>query len=239
MNPDKHKQIYSFKEKRLISLVQESEMITPENFFINTQGTFEPIQSIPDNFKMIAQTKGSQYFVNEEQTNLIRISDHWGHGIKFCKWNLQGHPKKHCRKFKKENGGMFMGIIAFANLKPYYHFKIEPDRHNAAQEIVRPPDPNTKSITRQKREISREKNHSLTLEILKLELPKPTPDDFKVNHVAELWNEIVTNKFQNLSFDKFKERFDKYAAVKIKILVPKYQCRWAQSCDFRLTPDHV
>ena len=132
-----------------------------------------------------------------------------------------------------------MGIIAFANLKPYYHFKIEPDRHNAAQEIVRPPDPNTKSITRQKREISREKNHSLTLEILKLELPKPTPDDFKVNHVAELWNEIVTNKFQNLSFDKFKERFDKYAAVKIKILVPKYQCRWAQSCDFRLTPDHV
>lgn len=246
MNPDKVKHIWSFTEQKLIPLVLDGDQITPENFFVNTKGTFRVIEAIPEGFLMIAQSKSSQYFVNEERTELIRKSDHWGHGIKFCHWHLEGYPKKHCRKFKKLNEGkMFIGQIAFGDLKPNFDFKIPTDINNKVQEELRPKDPvkfqilPTDSKTKATWKIARKRNYELSNEILKADLPVPKPEDFKTNHIADLWNEVVENKFTNLSYDRFKEFFDKYAAVKIKVLVPKYQCKWAQSCAFQSSPDHA
>lgn len=51
-----------------------------------------------------------------------------------------------------------------------------------------------------------------------IDIVKTNPVDFKQNQASALWNEIVTNGFQNLSYNLFLDYFERYTAVKIKKL---------------------
>ena len=83
---------------------EQPKPITWENFFISTYGLFKEIDSIPKGFTFIFSSKRSEYFVNKDKSIIIRASDHWGFGIKFCSWHLKNYGRCSCRNWKKYNG---------------------------------------------------------------------------------------------------------------------------------------
>lgn len=95
---------------------------------------------------------------------------------------------------------------------------------------------NYKGVKRARREAARKKNYELSKQIAHVELPIPKPHDFKVNHIANLWNEIVENRFENLSYQMFEDAFNKYAAVKLKMSLNGTECAFARKCSFQSAP---
>ena len=92
--------------------------ITIDNFHIKSEGTFAPIDLIPQNFKSFFKSKSSEYFTNKNKTKLIRISDHWGFNIKKCNWFLNGYDLCDCNNWRKLNGNSFIiGMINISKLK--------------------------------------------------------------------------------------------------------------------------
>ena len=92
--------------------------INVDNFFIKSIGSFTEISEIPLGFKKIFDSKNSEYFVDENNIKLIRISDHWGRKIKKCNWFLKGYPTAHCGSWKGlVDSKMRIGIIPFEELK--------------------------------------------------------------------------------------------------------------------------
>lgn len=93
--------------------------ITVDNFFIASQGYFVELLVIPPAFKSFFKSKGSEYFTNEEKTELIRVSDHWGYNIRFCAWHLKGYPKVTSWKWQKQfTKAKRIGLIKFTELNP-------------------------------------------------------------------------------------------------------------------------
>lgn len=112
------------KEKIILKPKYETEKplqplpITWENFFLATKGEFDEIFEIPNNYESIFKSKGSEYFINDEKTILIRKSDHWGFGIRNCHWYLKGYPRLHCGTWqKKQEQPLKIGIIKISELK--------------------------------------------------------------------------------------------------------------------------
>lgn len=92
--------------------------ITIDNFFIATTGDFKEIRKVPFGFASFFKSKGSEYYKNEDGSKLIRVSDHWGAGIKYCNWFLIGYKYMHVGKFQKVYGKDFrIGIIDITDLK--------------------------------------------------------------------------------------------------------------------------
>ena len=92
--------------------------VTLDNFFINSIGKFTEIYEIPKGFTKFFDSKTSIYYTNNDKTQLIRISDHWGKNIKKCTWYLSGYPNLYAINWKYEIGkDMKIGIIEFSNLK--------------------------------------------------------------------------------------------------------------------------
>lgn len=91
--------------------------ISLNNFFISSKGDWDEIQSIPEGFTLFYKSKSSQYFVNTTKDKIIRISNHWGIGIKKCHWFLIGYEKCHSfhwsNKFKGQNK---IGMIEISQL---------------------------------------------------------------------------------------------------------------------------
>jgi hypothetical protein len=91
--------------------------ITIDNFFIKTMGVFTEIYEIPSDFVMFFSSKGSRYYTNHTQDKLIRKSNHWGHGIKFCSWQLNGYKHLRLWDWQKKYGKTFkIGIISLSEL---------------------------------------------------------------------------------------------------------------------------
>lgn len=92
--------------------------ITIDNFFIASKGTFKELQSIPSGFTKFFTSKKSIYYSNEEKTELVRVSDHWGYRIRFCAWHLEGYKKISSWDWKKKIGNeMRIGIILYSDLE--------------------------------------------------------------------------------------------------------------------------
>ena len=93
--------------------------ITWENFFMATKGIFDEIDYIPYGFESFYKSKGSEYFINEDKTQLVRKSNHWGYGIKYCNWYLKGYGFRYCASWSKlVDNPLKTGIIKIGNLKP-------------------------------------------------------------------------------------------------------------------------
>lgn len=90
-------------------------MCNKENFFKASIGAFTEIPQIPQRFTSFFKNKSSEYLTNEDETKLIRISDHWGSGIRFCNWYIKGRKNNNCELFQKWNGncGVLIGVIGF------------------------------------------------------------------------------------------------------------------------------
>ncbi len=102
------------KAKRIFGLIP----ITIDNFFLSSIGTFKEINEIPEGFILFFTSKTSTYFTNEDNTILIRKSDHWGSKIRSCNWYLSGYPRELSKRWKKFAGtSQRFGMIAFSELK--------------------------------------------------------------------------------------------------------------------------
>jgi hypothetical protein len=105
-------------EKPKVNLLEQPLPITINNFFIRTKGDFKEIQKIPDNYSLFFKSKGSEYYTNKQKTRVIRISDHWGKGIKNCAWYLEGYDRINCGIWKKAiENPVKIGIINIENLE--------------------------------------------------------------------------------------------------------------------------
>jgi len=110
----------SVKEKLLQQLQKtqiKDKIVTVDNFFKATIGTFDEIDNVPEGYECIFNSKSSIYYVNPEKTKIVRVSDHWGWGIRFCVWFLRGYEQQSARKWIKNHGPkMRVGIIEIKNL---------------------------------------------------------------------------------------------------------------------------
>lgn len=104
--------------------------ITMDNFFINTFGVFTELENIPIGFKLFFVSKKSMYYENEERNYLIRVSDHWGYGIRFCSWLLHGYKNQTAWKWQEDySDDMRVGIIPISELQ------LNPRYHNSHKEL--------------------------------------------------------------------------------------------------------
>jgi len=94
------------------------DYININNFFVASLGTWDEINEIPEGFTLFHSTRDSRYFKNKDETILIRISDHWGSGIRECNWYLKGYARYNSFLFKKnQNGKSKIGIIELSQLR--------------------------------------------------------------------------------------------------------------------------
>ena len=92
-------------------------MITIDNFFEASVGTWHPIDKVPESFTLLFESGNSKYYTNKNNTVICRVSDHWGSGIRECNWYLKGHPRNNSFLFSKRNKGTeFIGIIKLNKL---------------------------------------------------------------------------------------------------------------------------
>lgn len=98
-------------------------MINIDNFYKASIGLFEEIDKVPEGFDLFFNSNGSLYFTNKEKTKLVRVSDHWGSGIRYCNWYLKERRNNNCELFQKfnNNPGKLIGIIDFENLVNVEH----------------------------------------------------------------------------------------------------------------------
>lgn len=93
--------------------------ITWENFFIASKGMFTEVEEIPKNFTPLHKSRGSEYFISYDKKVLIRRSNHWGYGIRFCNWYLKGYGYDSCRRWKKNvDSPCKIGRVNINDLKP-------------------------------------------------------------------------------------------------------------------------
>lgn len=101
------------KTKR-VNIKYQPTPITIENFFIATNGLFTEIQQVPFGFSHFFKSKSSNYYANEDNTLLVRTSDHWGYQIANCNWFLDGYDRIISWKWQKWYGkSIKIGIIKF------------------------------------------------------------------------------------------------------------------------------
>lgn len=92
-------------------------MLDITNFWNASVGTFRHIDRIPSGFEEFADNGNSTYFTNKQKTVIVRMSDHWGSGIRECNWYLKGFPRNNSFLFsKKYKGEYFIGIIPISKL---------------------------------------------------------------------------------------------------------------------------
>jgi len=81
--------------------------LTIENFWNASVGTWQEINKIPEGFEAFAESGSSFYYTNKEKDTVVRISDHWGSGIRECNWYLEGHRRNNKFLFSKRNKGEY------------------------------------------------------------------------------------------------------------------------------------
>ena len=81
-------------------------MLNIDNFWDASVGIWDEIQEIPQGFEKFAGggKQTSEYYTNPQKTHVVRVSDHWGSGIRECNWYLKGYPKRNSFHWDKING---------------------------------------------------------------------------------------------------------------------------------------
>lgn len=91
--------------------------LTIKDFWNASVGTWAPLNEIPCGLHKFAESGNSEYYTNESENVVLRISDHWGSGIRECNWYLKGYPRNNSFLFSKRNkGARFIGIIQLKDL---------------------------------------------------------------------------------------------------------------------------
>lgn len=92
--------------------------VNKDNFFIATVGLWQEIVDIPSGFSLFFESKDSMYYINKTERTVVRVSDHWGSGIRYCNWYLRGRRNNNSMLFQKfnKNCGALIGIINFDKL---------------------------------------------------------------------------------------------------------------------------
>lgn len=106
--------------------------VTIENFFVRTYREFKEIKEVPKGFTEFFKSKKSVYYTNEAKTQLVRVSDHWGHRIRYCAWHLEGYEKISSWAWHKVHGKeLKIGKIPFRELRVnnFYTRKAIESRH--------------------------------------------------------------------------------------------------------------
>lgn len=89
-------------------------MLDITNFWDASVGVWEEIDDIPEGFTMFAGggKQTSEYYTNVEKTHVVRLSDHWGSGIRECNWYLKG--------YKRRNSFHWREVVdeAYPNIRP-------------------------------------------------------------------------------------------------------------------------
>ena len=126
----KKQKIVLKKSKKIKEVPIQPLPITWENFFLATKGSFDEIEFIPDGFVSFFKSKGSEYFINDDKTILIRKSDHWGFGIRYCNWYLKDYGFNHCGNWKKTvEEPLKIGKINISELLPSIKDKTKKYQH--------------------------------------------------------------------------------------------------------------
>lgn len=108
-------------EKKAIEWPEQPLPITIDNFFIRTWGVFNELKALPVGYKNFFESRGSEYFTNEDKTKIVRVSDHWGFNIRFCAWFLKEVGQTKFEKIsswrwkKKKGSDKRIGIITISN----------------------------------------------------------------------------------------------------------------------------
>lgn len=77
--------------------------LTIKDFWNASVGTWHSLNDIPSGLHRFATSGNSEYYTNNEESVVCRISDHWGGGIRECNWYLEGHPRNNSFLFSKRN----------------------------------------------------------------------------------------------------------------------------------------
>lgn len=87
------------------------------NFWNASVGTWNQIDRVPDGFECFANSGSSSYYTDAKKKTVVRVSDHWGSGIKECNWYLKGYPRNNSFLFSKHNDNQsFIGMIDISDL---------------------------------------------------------------------------------------------------------------------------
>ncbi len=96
----------------------ETSNINIDNFFEATLGVWKEIKEVPNDYTLFYSTYDSKYFKSKDEDFLVRISGHWGSGIRECNWYLNGYARNNSFLFKKTvDGKAKIGIIRISDLK--------------------------------------------------------------------------------------------------------------------------
>lgn len=88
-------------------------MLNKDNFWIASLGEWIELTEIPVGFNLFFTSKdNSKYYLKEDKTEIIRVSNHWGSGISQCNWYLKGYQRSNSYNWKTTN----IGWIAFSSL---------------------------------------------------------------------------------------------------------------------------
>lgn len=198
----------------------EPTPVTIDNFFLATVGTFERIEKIPEGFIQFFKSKGSVYYTNEAKDTLVRASDHWGSGIRYCNWYIKGIDPFPSMWWQKNMGKRkVIGIIKYADMvdiRGAADFKHKIKRVRKEPESRWPidyPEPKATSKKFKVAPLVEKVSNSTEYNFPKSPghlPPKPKVNDAGHDLVVELYNEIAVNHYKNLSFTMFKGYFDKF-----------------------------
>jgi|WetSurMetagenome_2_1015567.scaffolds.fasta_scaffold372870_2 hypothetical protein len=86
------------------------------NFWNASVGTWKETDEVPEAFTQFAKSGSSTYYTNKKEDTVIRVSDHWGSGIRECNWYLKGYARNNSFLFSKKYGGFHIGIIKIKDL---------------------------------------------------------------------------------------------------------------------------
>lgn len=88
------------------------------NFWDASVGIWTEISKVPENFVCFAKSKKSAYYTNDSKDTIVRVSDHWGSGVRQCNWYLSGHVMNNSFLWKKRMGdsSVKIGLIKISDL---------------------------------------------------------------------------------------------------------------------------
>lgn len=104
--------------RRALFHQKNTSMLNIKNFWDASLGIWQEIREIPDGFTLFAESGSSSYYKNEDETMVIRVSDHWGSGVRYCNWYLRGYQPANSYNWGKHCGRSITkkGIIKISEL---------------------------------------------------------------------------------------------------------------------------
>lgn len=95
----------------------ELPVLDLSNFWDASVGIWNELAEVPDGFTLFADNGNSKYYSNATRDEVVRISDHWGSGVRQCNWYLSGYRMNNSFLWQKRYGkGMRIGHVRICDL---------------------------------------------------------------------------------------------------------------------------